>query len=96
MRNKKFLALTAACMLTTTLLFTGCSSDKKEAALKAFDKYLQETNYKSTDVPKTSGETFGLCYGEYTEQRRNGKVVKIKEKAKDFFGNTKVLKVINT
>ena len=69
---------------------------KKEAALKAFEKYLQETNYKSTDVPKTSGETFGLCYGEYTEQRRNGKVVKIKEKAKDFFGNTKVLKVINT
>lgn len=69
---------------------------KKEAALKAFEKYLQETNYKSTDVPKTSGETFGLCYGEYTEQRRNGKVVKIKEKAKDFFGNAKVLKVINT
>lgn len=33
MRNKKFLALTAACMLTTTLLFTGCSSDKKEASL---------------------------------------------------------------
>ena len=69
---------------------------KKEAALNAFEKYLQETNYKSTDVPKTSGETFGLCYGEYTEQRRNGKVVKIKEKAKDFFGNAKVLKVINT
>lgn len=69
---------------------------KKEAALKAFEKYLQETNYKSTDVPKISGETFGLCYGEYTEQRRNGKVVKIKEKAKDFFGNAKVLKVINT
>lgn len=69
---------------------------KKEAALKAFDKYLQETNYKSTDVPRTSGETFGLCYGEYTEQRQNGKVVKIKEKAKDFFGNTKVLKIINT
>lgn len=69
---------------------------KKEAALKAFDKYLQETNYKSTDVHRTSGETFGLCYGEYTEQRRNGKVVKIKEKAKDFFGNAKVLKVINT
>lgn len=27
MRNKKFFALTAACMLSTTLLFTGCSSN---------------------------------------------------------------------
>ena len=27
MRNKKFYALTAACMLSTTLLFTGCSSN---------------------------------------------------------------------
>lgn len=65
---------------------------KKEGAMSAYSKYLQETNYKSTDIPKKSGETFGLCYGEYTEQRQNGKIVKIKEKAKDFFGNTKVLK----
>lgn len=27
MRNKKFFALTAACMLSTTLLFTGCSNN---------------------------------------------------------------------
>lgn len=32
MRNKKFLALTAACMLSTTLLFTGCSSKNNSSS----------------------------------------------------------------
>lgn len=34
MRNKKFYAFTAACMLSATLLFTGCSKGSDEAAKK--------------------------------------------------------------
>ena len=32
MRNKKFFAFTAACMLSTTLLFTGCSNKENKDA----------------------------------------------------------------
>lgn len=31
MRNKKYFAFAAACMLSTTVLFTGCSSEKSSA-----------------------------------------------------------------
>ena len=67
----------------------------KEQADKAIDKYLKETDYKSTDILKSKGQTFGLCYGVYTELKdKDGNVITIKEKAKDFFGKTKLLKTI--
>ena len=67
----------------------------KEQARKAYEKYLQETDYKSTDVIKSKGQTYGLCYGSYSEIKdKSGKIVKIKEKAKDFYGTTKTLKTM--
>lgn len=57
MRNKKFLALTAACMLSTTLLFTGCSnsnSGSDAAATGAVDgTYEASVTGMASDVKVT-------------------------------------------
>ena len=53
MRNKKFFALTAACMLSVSLLFTGCS-DKKEATSTVVDgTYEASATGKASDVKVT-------------------------------------------
>lgn len=69
---------------------------KANKAEKIYEKSLSEVIYKYSDLPKKQKNTFGLCYGEYTEKVKDGKVVKIIEKAKDFYGNTKTLKTYNT
>ena len=53
MRNKKFFALTAACMLSVSLLFTGCA-DKKEATSTVVDgTYEASAAGKASDVKVT-------------------------------------------
>lgn len=66
---------------------------KRDAARKAYDKYVLETMYKSSDVPRHRNSTFGLCYGVYTEKKdKDGNVIEVVEKAKDFYNHTRVLK----
>ena len=74
MRNKKFYALTAACMLSATLLFTGCSNNESASSIKD-GTYEASATGKASDVKVTitvadgkitecnidaSGETEGL------------------------------------
>ncbi len=65
-----------------------------EKAEKAYRKYKMEANYTSADIPK-SDTTFGLRYGSYTENRKNGKIVGYTEKATDFYGKSETLKKVN-
>ncbi len=67
---------------------------KKAEAEKAIDKYSRETNYKASELPQKTNDTYGLCYGTYTEHKKDGKIYKITEKASDFYGNNKVLSKI--
>lgn len=64
-----------------------------EKTEKAYRKYKIEANYSSFDIPK-SDTTFGLRYGSYTTNKKNGKVVGYTEKAKDFYGKTETLRKI--
>lgn len=54
MRNKKLVALAATCMLSTTLLFTGCSSsDSSSASDSAASTYSAAVTGMSSDVEVT-------------------------------------------
>lgn len=69
---------------------------KRDAARKAYDKYILETMYKASDRPRSSNNLYGLCYGVYTEKKdKNGNIIEIVEKARDFYNHTKVLKRTN-
>ena len=67
----------------------------KETAktMRAYRKYKQETNYTSRDIVKNTG-TYGLRYGDFVENKKNGKVVGYTIKAKDFYGGSEVLEKI--
>lgn len=67
----------------------------KETAktMRAYRKYRQETNYTSRDIIKNTG-TYGLRYGDFVENKKNGKVVGYTIKAKDFYGGSEVLEKI--
>lgn len=102
-RRKLYVATCPECGKDLSLLVQTRRSDNrkfqtlytKEQARKAYEKYKKETDYKSTDMVKTRGQTYGICYGAYTEIKdKNGKIVSVKEKAKDFYGTTKILKEI--
>ena len=61
--------------------------------MKAYKKYKNETNYTSHDIIRNKG-TYGICYGEYTERKKNGQVVGYTIKAKDFYGGSEVIEKI--
>lgn len=64
MRNKKFLALTVACMLSTTVLFTGCSSDNKTADSNVVDGTYEAS---AAGIESDVKVTITVANGEITE-----------------------------
>lgn len=70
---------------------------KREQGRKAYDKYVLETAYRSSEMPRHKGSLYGLCYGTYTEKKdKDGNVVEVIERAKDFYNHSKVLKKTTT
>lgn len=69
--------------------------EKNGELAKAEYNLLPEILYTSKDINPMDkrAEPFGLCFGEYKETVKDGKVVKVVEKRKDFYGNSEVLNV---
>lgn len=66
MKNKKFFALTAACMLSTTVLFTGCSSNNTASNDAASN--TEEATYEASATGMASDVkvTITVANGEIT------------------------------